>query len=1451
MSAVKGINLTKIGVGRNRHALSSVSAITLSQLEVTLSGDGVSSVQSSDVVLKDANGGVVSATVTGAGTDTVTIVTGGKLESGATYKVIVKGVEKSFVAKDDTKPYVASVTPLNTRQLQLVFSEPLTDGNGGTAVFASGNFTMRNETTGAAYQLTGDSTVVLKNDGKTVIITLGLNDTAAADGTTTVKPDVFASGIGFKSGTKYQAIFNQIAGNTIYDANNNNVINGSSSEFTGVATLDAQAPQLTNSVYDKATHRLYLIYDEPVTAPAANTVNKVTLKGNDQSVTLITAAEAGTDTTGNTKRDDTTVNVINNQISIVVGDTSKAKIESIIASGKALTVSLDRDFTKDVNTNPNEVQADIPVTLEVEQPALSSATYDAKTDRLSLTFDRVIDLTSNAPSAIVADGAKDVSITGTDKDGNPVAVVLKSAEVTQNSLTNTATLVYDLAKSADYDASDAERLLIEKIESDAKVTVEAGKIKDLNGRINGDKLVAPLTINDSSAAISKVDFNESVNGGTLYVTFDEKVDMSTLKSGRFGLSVTDNGTTKDYYLTANGLVAGTELAVDDTGTALGANRTVLALTTTGTIKDALTSSTLTSAKLYVRTADPVKDESGTGLAANTADNGVAVNVTDNYGDRKLNFQQPSIAYNDNNSKTSVIKVKSDVKLNPTTLRAQYFTLTDTIADANVAVTDVKLLSDEQTVVLTASYITNVGNLNLSISKDVQAKVGDAPTGDATFANATASNATAGDHLNIVKSDSMLGYGSAATTNINDVDGSKTATKGDIVSIDFSLPIKLNRTLTAADFNLGGGNVGSPAAAPSLGTGFTAAVDSTYPNRLNITLGDDANIGLGTTTITTVDMTSQPSPAIEAVTVGDKAKGGFSATINAPTGTEARASLQSAVYVDANNNGLKDKGDYILVTFSAALDTSVDPTVAQVSFVANDGDAGDADDSTKMKASWVSGRNDQIKLTAQSDADAAAWTLDGTETFQTTGAGSLKSAWGNVVAAKSVIVTRQSATSGNPTISKAEFYDLGKEATTTNPSGANVNGAVTSLDALVLTFDRPVSASGTITAADIEFDGTQFTQGEWFVSQPFADKSKVMLVNVGGGDTVIPDSTKLKFTAGNLTFTDIDGHTAATQSNVTVATGSTLTGLTAGFYGTDDANTVMTKYNTMAAFDSGADTNLFVVGDQSNQATLNLATNSVVNVFGLRGYSSIDSSITLDDATEYVGGLTINNKTNSTLSNNAVIDDAGTAVADGIVIEQNTINFSTASGNFANADAGIQLTGNAAGDATIRYNTFTGENASDATPIISIAAPADAAKTLTITYNNIESAKNAGIELALDDTDTNDNIVDIQNNVITKAGNAGIYVSGTGAAGDTLTIKGNKVEAYGTNPNDDTFEFGVALANTILGAVNGSADAAGDVANAASLSLFNTVTKTNLNASNTGVNGATDAAYHVNTANVDE
>lgn len=925
------------------------------------------------VTVKDQNGTVMTTGFTlsyaiTAGTSTVAttgVVTAAAYSATAANNVntltvtatptegtAVTGTATVTVTTDTTKPTITSVTAVNTKTIVVNFSEKVTNGTThanytlyNCATGVSAVFEASSGTNAAKIQADAAYTDSAQTGVKLTITKVGNSATGA--GTLTGYP---MGGLSTGNYIMY------VSGITDAATTANTILANSNTTFAGTLTPDANVPAIVSATYDSGLGELVIAFDKvPVAVSSAN--------GSKYSITNSTTTTALTGTAGVVQNTTELKFTLTAAQKTAVGTLAADASVSIAAGG----------ITDGSNANTDVVTNAITAT---NRPELSTAVYDEATNKITLTFNKAVKLTtfdrskftfqyvngSTSTELGVATADMSVDTTGTTATSVVLGLTQTGIQAINAQRATTATYTVKMADSAVTDSSNI-------------ANATAGAV--------GQTLAMTFTKETVVPTITGVTYSTKDNKLTL--TFSERMDTTV------------------------GAIANLVLKTKDAAGALAA----IDATLTDGIATAGTWVTAGTSVSYVLTA-------GEAAAFEAAlQYGRFLTVANGHGFRDINRN----ALADITTATAAITVTYNVDDAVTALTAEdhgtkliYLTLTgSTPSDACATATYSVYESGNVNAVKTINGVQVLDLDNDTVKETIVIKLTDALTtgaaasyytvaysGLTTLGGVAITNGTVAVSAgNVIAADSTTPALLAAQ--LTDVDASLSVTQNDTILLTFDEPIVVPATGTLTQ--------------TELGTGNTVAQGTAW-NQLVITLGAsptfvlDTTIAGGTGTALTNAADANQIKDVSAVawTVV-----GTADSVLYPTGAAAPTQTGNITIADVDVNGVLSVGDTITVPFNSTLKTGLTLDTSKITVLNGTGGALNA--ATTFSAT-VSGSNLILTFTAVNSADALP--TSASQTVAITGASSnIKSSWGletGNLTAKAVTLNTTNA----PTISSAAY-----------------------------------------------------------------------------------------------------------------------------------------------------------------------------------------------------------------------------------------------------------------------------------------------------------------------------------------------------------------------------------------------------------------------------------------------
>lgn len=644
--------------------------------------------------------------------------------------------------------------------------------------------------------------------------------------------------------------------------------------FDGSGATATTGPVALGAVYTPSTSsKIVVKFDKDISA----TIDK-------SKITVGGAALALADTVSRTGTAELTITLSSS--SKTAYDTAASK-DVVFAEGAV----------KDTELTPNNMAA--TTITPVSAAKLTAAIYDEASNKLTLTFDKAINIATIDLTAITLNGEPLVGSTST------VNILTQTA--------NSATLEFTLSDATDLinveGAAKASRALV------LGAGLGAGFAKDVNGNTVADATytsVLNYTDDVTAPVISGVTYNATTN--KLVITANEDVTVGDITK----LAVYE-GTTELFKLNAAtvtfedgspDVLANTDASVDKK----------YVLTLSGGALTSIEASAVNKSNLALNISKAGTGATEAGFVdiagnkiATDADVSIAIAYTDQDAVTMTGATQSGVAANQ-------VKLTFNKSLAAADLVTSKFTVAKKDnAAVTVPVTAVASYDDNKTVILTidkdsANYVNGYEYAVSTTAKDIYGNPYQAPA-DITGPDTDIDN-------DFTLDTTVTGTAYALTgVSYADTNSDYTANAGDKITLTFNGAVSLSGDVTVEDFELSAGNLGS---------NFTVAQGSS-PEKLVITLGTGASFDLGTDTLDiTGDATKKHIVGANGVKV-DAAGGGI--TIAKPDAVKPY--ITKAVYNDANGSGALNAGDTLTLTFSEAV--NIDAEDIQAATAAPDND----------------------------------------------------------------------------------------------------------------------------------------------------------------------------------------------------------------------------------------------------------------------------------------------------------------------------------------------------------------------------------------------------------------------------------------------------------------------------------------------------------------------------------
>ncbi len=420
--------------------------------------------------------------------------------SGKEGELKVNGTAAS-AAVDYKAPTITSVTAINSRQIEVTFSEKVdyaTDPANYSLYSAAGPSlsTLQSGTPTSANQIQAsiiDVTPAGSNNTKVRITIL-----AVGAGTTGYIGNTLSTG-------QYVLYANDsalTAGTSIADKAGNFLVRNTTASFNGVLTADSQGPVVQSAQYDNGAMELTLTFDEPATVVDKTKISII----NGGSTVALAASNAVTG-------DGTT--------SLVFALTSDQNA-AIGTLGSAATVQIAAGAVKDALDNNNTL-ASISLTALV-RPVLTSATYDENTNKITLGFNKPVKLSTFNRSGfsfwyVTAGGATNLNV-------DPTNLVVETTGATADTVVlapNQAGILQINAQRANASVTGYQVRMADNAVEDASSV----KCKAPGGF---QTLTMAYTKETTAPVVSGVQYTTANN--TLAITFSERMRTDSLDKSK-------------------------------------------------------------------------------------------------------------------------------------------------------------------------------------------------------------------------------------------------------------------------------------------------------------------------------------------------------------------------------------------------------------------------------------------------------------------------------------------------------------------------------------------------------------------------------------------------------------------------------------------------------------------------------------------------------------------------------------------------------------------------------------------------------------------------------------------------------------------------------------------------------------------------------------------------------
>ena len=890
----------------------------------------------------------------------------------------------------------------------------------------------------AAAETTGNYTIAKVVDPTNPASTNAVNSAVLAADGKTVTLNVSPAMIDAPNG--YNLTFVSTASAGVTDLAGNRIL-AAERIFDGNGTADASKPVVASATYDTANAKINIVFSKPIAQTAGSyDKSKFSLKGSGEGQELALTSN-------------TFANLGNNGFTV----TLTAAQNTAVNAYADLKLNLAANAVTDLAATPQANEAQELAITKVAKPQVTAATYTQATRELTLTLASEVNVTKinkaqitlgKAPSTPVTLGAADTVTT--TANSNTIKITLSTTNANAFAKVAAADRVVSLAANA-FETVDGT--LKNEAQNNFAVTYTADTAKPQ---------IQSASLNDVS--------------GYLILVFDKDMDQTTFNAS--GVTIKKDATT---LLTATGATAvptpanpkqvvlniGGNAGLAAVINALQAGEALKVYFTAGAFRD----TTLPSANVVdantAGTALSYLDQTPPAISAVT--NGVktgltgpawtGINTAENATTIRIGFSEPVTT------------------ATATTLSNYAISLNDNAA-VTFNPTAATMTADRKQVLLTVPSTANyAGQVIKVVVNGIKDDAG----------NTIATNTTG--HI---RAASTLVDTTPPTINavtFVDANPANVIGQGDKIEIKFTKDIIINPAISAADFKLAVTGVTTP----SFGAGATYAVKPGTTDTLVVTLGTNPQISQGVTTTGVTDENAANRLSIQI-------KDGGTANIKDVFGNNAAQTqavtverfapagpyVTAALYTDVNNNGVIDATDKLEITFNqniTASDTHKQGLAAGDFTISDSKTFTNATGPSSVTA--ISGNKVTFTLSAGTNDF-----VPGTTTIRYAGTtNKIYNVWNVEATAGANPVVIAGAVTAGPKLIGATFVNADKSTGT----------AVTEGDKIILTFSAPVQGTLVDQSLQIINDGVAepikihaSTADTFNVSQPFADKSKVVL-----------------------------------------------------------------------------------------------------------------------------------------------------------------------------------------------------------------------------------------------------------------------------------------------------------------------------------------------------------------------
>ena len=1036
-----------------------------------------------------------------ATTGTLTVTATPTLAGGTA----VTGTATVTVSADTVKPVLVSVSAENNKVFTAVFSKKLE----ATEALKATNYKLYNVAKGTMTEMVATGAA----SGSKVAATLAFTDETRTSVKFTITQVNAGSALdGFPAGGLDAVSYRLYVSNVKDTAGVANVILAESNQlFTGTTTPDSSAPAISSASYDSVLGQLTITFDKTPQAVSAT-------NGAKYSIVSGTTTEVLTNVGGSLQAD-------NLSLLFTLTSAQKANL-GVLASGATANIAVGGvlDLAGNANT------AILTKTLtSTNRPALTAAAYDGATNKLTLTFNQVLNVSgstfvaSNKFQMISTEmssgfylGAEDSVITASN--ASVVEILLSTSHATSiESISAHTNAKVKVAADAVVNAGGDKNVAQDDSDSlhpSVPFTITYDTVKPAIASITYTESTRKLVFNFNVPVVK----NDFVAAGVTFYSDKDNVSLGQTLGALTASEVSDS-TTLTFELSATA-VGGTIDATDLKAVQQGK----------------LDADTPNSYNAYVQIAADTFKKSGGGTLKNLAVTAKADATTVVYNDNQGPIINAAITVTNKNT----ITVVYDEKVNKTdaetaanykiwlmsgqtkvsALAVNRATMTDSASDSLVAdkfgKKTVQLITATQSTA--GSYLLEIANV-----KDIAATPNTISSTDATKYSKT-----------FVGSDQNSPNPVPVSAKIYDTNLNGTLNDGDYIAVTYDRPVKINTTIAATqvighntaantnNFTLGGGGAfpNDYAAANNImmSTNSSDPTDKVVWIKYDGTSTGAAAITVGTTTI--AGAAGSANLVLDKYT--DVAAGaGAGVTINSPNGA---IEISEALLTDVDNSGTINENDTLKLTFSTPLFVDTGITLAANTHVITENTRSFGTTATVTTAMTTTASSNTLTVTFKGTG------IDLVPTDVKTGedvhiaASTLKDSWGIFIKAATVKVIT-TATVAAPYITKVEWVD------TFGKTGGNVVAGADGLgntgDYLYVTFNVPVyvnaptnhTSSGASALNTWTIAGSNMASYLYNVEKSVADHKvlKLQLGNTTNNIAVAEASTDQTITPGNTSF----------------------------------------------------------------------------------------------------------------------------------------------------------------------------------------------------------------------------------------------------------------------------------------------------------------------------------------------